>query len=321
MAISSAEDWLKALEHPDSRAMCRTIGLYPDDDTPKHIWFDWLDERAPDADTVNSLRMSLDAGKRINVLPACHPDICTYRGRFDAPFGLRGSSTRRLCLTGAVGCIDFFRWPSFAAIDELPIEGIACDALYANFAIHEILSRPAAAKLKTFRISGVHDDRSRVEFVVGATESLHLSNLRELKIDRSNLTPTYFASLARSAVFANLESLTIQQSHFVADEFFELAAPSGFPNLVSLRIVTCRIGTRRALELLNSPKFPKLSQLTLEADTIDEDGAIALSESPALSKLEVLNLHYSPIGRKGAEAIKASPHFRGKLGYMLGRWD
>lgn len=119
-------------------------------------------------------------------------------------------------------------------------------------------------------------------------------------------------SLAESPVLPSLTALTIiaKSSNGVSQRSFRrLFANPQLASLRCLRVASMRLGNLVA-ECLNASHFAALEELRLLHLSVDPTGVRALAHSPALANLRVLHLLNNQIGDTGLRDLLAAPGLR-----------
>lgn len=337
MVAVSWFEWLEVFEKPDSIAMCRTIRKYPFDDTPKHIWLDWLAEWGPDPDYAEFLRTKVGdplggsgASRPVIENPQNPAEIAWgCRGRFRMRWLDGGDNRSRMYRSGAIGCLviegncptdlaeSAVEAVSFSPYDVsidrtednfLRVAGVpAIEASYAptrEFAAAWTAS-PRFVETVRLDLSGTGTDSSEVAAIVG---SPHAAGLVELHLPWNPIGVDGAIALANSPHLGKLSLLFLMQCGIRADGVAALSRAVNLSTLRGLFIGDNGIGDAGARALANSPQFRNLAELSLQSNNIGDAGAIALANSPHFAKLHALDLSANDIGDAGAIALASSPY-------------
>jgi len=115
-------------------------------------------------------------------------------------------------------------------------------------------------------------------------------------------------ALASVPYLAQLTTLDLRMNWIGDVGTTVLASSPHLAQLIMLNLQNNEIGDAGATALSSSPHLARLTTLNLSANRIGNAGAIALSSSPHLARLTTLNLSMNQIGNSGASALASSPH-------------
>lgn len=146
------------------------------------------------------------------------------------------------------------------------------------------------------------------EEVTVLAESPYLGNLKELYLSGNQLTDATVATLARSLTMPRLEQLDLRDN-LVGDGGVRALAYHGQREaLTTLLLVNNEIGPAGAWALAGTPYLPNLTRLYLNYNPLEDDGANAFASSPHRKALRELDLRHSAIRQHGGLALAGSPH-------------
>ncbi|MBN9118343.1 MAG: TIGR02996 domain-containing protein [Planctomycetes bacterium] len=260
-----------------------------DDDTPRLVFADWLQENG-DEERAEFIRLQCDlangrpAGGAEHLLTANRkrwlvglpkgvrdrPDWCVFRRGFIAAMTVLGR-----------------HWLSRSVFDEHPdADGRAIRRLTA---------------LEELRIEQSWNT---------VVERPTLAGLRALTLTSAG--SGLIESLAGSPVLPSLTDLTIlaKSSDGVSQRSFRnLFSNPNLARLRRLRVGAMRLGNVVAEGLANQ-RFAGLEELRLRHVGLDAHGAEALARSPAVARLRALDLRNNPIGDTGLCELLAAPALR-----------
>lgn len=131
--------------------------------------------------------------------------------------------------------------------------------------------------------------------------SPHLSKLTRLELSGQDIGPAGAVALAASPYLTRLTGLDLAHLHFLD------ANGKG-------------ISDKGIAALASSSNLAYLSTLILKGNSITHKGATAIASSPHLGKLKQLHLDDNPIGDAGASALANSPHLRALIVLTLQMW-
>jgi uncharacterized protein (TIGR02996 family) len=138
-----------------------------------------------------------------------------------------------------------------------------------------------------------------------------LAGIEETYLSGNDFGPKGAAALGR-VPFRCLEDLDLFNNPLGDAGAAALMASPHLPAHLT-RLILClnRLGPASARAVAECAGLAGLSVLSLERNAVGDDGARALAESPHLAGLELLDLRETRITDKGAAALAASPHLAG----------
>ena len=274
----------------DEAAFREAIIADPDDDAPRLVYADWLEEHG-DAEYAEFIRVQCELARRVEAMFTAGETTwegirrrwlwsrvdaligrneAAWKSRYDLPavewtfeMSLRGIEFHR----GLPGIARFYSVEDFEKV---------ADALFSAAPIQEFHFFE-----KSYRV-GL--DLNRL------ANSRHLVLARRLSVSGGDHGDEMAILVARSPHLRNLRHL----------EFWS-------------------IGPEGAKAIADSPHLTELRQLDLKRNPIQDAGAVALAGSRHLARLAVLDLSYCEIGEDGARALAASPYLNELLTLQLGQ--
>jgi uncharacterized protein (TIGR02996 family) len=263
---------------PQVLALLRDIKEHPEDDTPRLVLADWLQEFG----TTESVRAR---GEFIYLQ-------CRLAAREDAGLAREAVERREYALWSAYGDDwlgpwrdwadrgNFFRgllrlafrglgWKAGERQDPAAwvwVDGLLVRELDAP-AARELASSPCLAHLLSLDLSGnpFSDEGARA-----LAASPHLANLRMLELNLTEIGDGGVAALASSPHLAGLTSLSLWDNRISAAGAEALASSRHLANLGALDLGSNHIGDEGALAFVHSPHLSRLSTLDLTGNGIDE---------------------------------------------------
>jgi len=261
--------------HHEYRALYAAVCAEPDDDAPRLVLADWLEENGED-DRAVAIRLSV------------------ARSRLDPLDPARWVADRRLSQAVDRRSLDWWRGglPKFA--------GVGWGTFDRGF-IHEarILDSPALlrhadalfAAAPIDRLSGLllEDDSLRM--------MRHLDRVRTIDLGGpGELEPGRLIPLAEADASAGLRELRIADGRYGDDVLTSLAACRGWPNLDTLDLSGNRFTPAGWLMLSDSPLLARLRQLDISNCDGVPPAVGELLESPCVPNLRRLNLKGTGVG-------------------------
>jgi uncharacterized protein (TIGR02996 family) len=261
-----------------------------DEDTPRLVFADWLQDNGDEARAefirlqCAEARGDASSAKRAAALLAKHRD----RWLLGLPKGLRDRPN---------WCV--FRRGFIASMTVLGRHWASASGLMNSSAGGKAIRRITA--LEELRIEQVW---------ANIVESRTLTGLRVLALPSAG--SGLIGSLAKSPILPTLTELTIEAKSsdgFAQWSFRDLFASRKLTRLRCLRVESMRLGNLVAVGLVN-PRFASLEELRLRHDSLDATGMEALARSPATANLRVLDLLNNQIKDAGLRHLLASPGLR-----------
>jgi len=312
-------------------ALLAAVLAHPDEDTPRLVYADWLDEHA-DSLPGRDPKEARARAEFIRLQIACEgrdedPDFDAARERVSEirsrywrswvpPFpegeGYWGFECRRGFVEGVHHMLA--RFPALAQklFALAPIRALS-GSLTPEM-IEPLAKCPYLQRIRSLDISGAEifgESRLTETHIRQLFSSPHLSDLRELRIAwMQNLATIVAETVASSETFAGLETATFWQYQFPLGAAIALAQSK----TLRLRRLTgweSTCGNAGAEALAQSPAISRLEWLNLGGCQITGVGATALAESPHLGPLWYLNLGGNQIRDEGVVAIAQSPRLAG----------
>jgi uncharacterized protein (TIGR02996 family) len=330
------------LDTATDTAFLRTILADPDDDAPRLIYADWLDEQG-DADRAEFIRLQIQFARMVpndadypevesRIVDLCrahhvewteqlpqieHVDWKVFRRGFistvkvDHPDALFAHARDIF----AAAPIQELRLHQFCPKDarrlaELPylrrIETL--DLGDGNrigiMGVEKLMASPHLRSLRELRLAGNALGSAAMRAVA------HSSYARDLAVLRVNRNDLYdgLAYLATSSAMAKLEKLDLHRTRTSEDAIVELSKSKHMTRLKWLDLSHNLVSTHAMLALAGSSVLTEVRDLFLDGNSIGTDGAIAMAQSPQFARLERLFLRQNNIRDDGAIALAESPH-------------
>ena len=306
-------------------ALLLAIRANPDEDTPRLVYADWLDEhadvlpgRAPAEVRARAefIRLQIAFAGRDD-----DPDFADARGRADALRSRYGAAWVKW--DPPTDARDFWYAPrgfpernvDIAMLPSIPDDDFArapvgvlhgCPTPYMaeRFATCSHLQRVRRLELSGY-VELTRGDLERV------FNSPYITGLRELLIAWfGNFATMITEVVAGSEQLAGLESFEFRQHQFTPGAARALA---GSQTIRLRRLVagSSDCGDESLSALAGSPAVSRLERLSLWACQLSAAGALALAESPHLGPLWYLQLGWNRIGPAGVTALARSPRLKG----------
>jgi uncharacterized protein (TIGR02996 family) len=324
-----------------------------DDDTPRLVFADWLQENGdePRAEFVRAQCAAArgDAGPhRAEELLAEHrgrwllglpkglldrPGWCVFRRGFVAAltvFGRYLASTSPLERNWDAGGKAIRR---VTALEELRIEqgwntlmdsrslaGLRALTLTSagSGLIESLAKSPVLPSLTGLTILAKSSDGVSLRSFRALFAKRNLAGLRRLHLESVDLGLVLTAGLT-APHFAGLEQLRLPSNSLVPPSVEPLVRGPAIANLRVLDLRNNPMGDAGLAHLLAAPGLRKVEALCLAECRLTAAAARALADWEGLQSVRVLDLRGNPLGPAGAETIAASPHARNLVEVRVGR--
>lgn len=276
----------------DSEPFLQEIIAAPDDDGPRLVYADWLEEQGDPRGEFIRLQCELaQSPVQPSRLDPLEKDFV-----HDGPAELRIREAEllreheRLWL-GAVGerCSKWMFHRGFVAFVELPASSFVAHGSQL-FAEHPIRTATLMG------ISGIMDQVAKCP---------HLARLNGLSIGPTRTYAFALVELLNSEHFPRLSRLNLIQNRLSDSAATVLANADRLNQLLELNLTDNDIRNDGAEALVNAVTFSNLQSLHFNKNSIRLLGARAIAESPYLQQLQYLDLRNNQIPRRGIDLVRA----------------
>jgi uncharacterized protein (TIGR02996 family) len=340
---------VKEAPRPEVLALLRACKEDPEDDAPRLVLADWLEEHGGPADAARAefIRMQCELAR----LDEEDPRRGELQGR---EWELNGqhAATWLGPMAGQVRCFAFERglvwvfnllgrsffsqkWDrlrgseayawldgvALSAVSRKDFERLLDSDLLANFnalALNDswVTAKKAAALARCPHLSGLTKlDLLQNDVGPEGTKALahspHLARLRSLNLWSNNVGVEGARALAESPLLARLAHLDLDYNGLGPEGAEALASAPAAPFLTTLELAANGIGPRGVAALLSSPLTEMVTSLHLAWNDLGDEGAQVLARSARLARLRELLVYSNEIGNAGAAALANSPHLAG----------
>ena len=322
----------------DGDDLFRAVLDNPEDDAPRLIYADWLDEHGR-PERAEFIRVQC-------AMTRVPPGTARWRPLFDRAQRLEREGRvawtgpvqdralearlRRGFVDGVRLTIDQFKRSAEELVRLEPIRVWAFSEVALLIGGRSFARLAADDRLLVVRALDTGRFQAD-ELVRTLATSRYLSNLRALIVPNKHPTPEAIAALFANAprldelemedahapsmrelwrrgAPARLRRLSLVHSHVTDQTVSQLAASAALVMLDVLRLDGNEITDRGARALAETDHLTELRELSLAGTAIGDIGAMALARSPALRNLRVLNLRDCQIDGPGAQALADSPY-------------
>jgi uncharacterized protein (TIGR02996 family) len=288
-----------------ARGFLEDIVAHPDDDTPRLIFADWLEEEG-DGSRAEFIRVQIERAR----LPKWDARQVRLRLREEALLAQHGLKWR-----GELPSIAGIEWEEFR-------RGFVATATFASFPVFKEKASAcwAATPIEAVSIRWPRRDES--------SESIApIPALRELSITDRLIDRRDVDRLADLPLLSTLRALNMRHCNLGGEGFRRLVASPHLGNLVALRVPGNAIGNRAIRALFDAASLTSLTELDLaeagsygrtrrygryrEDPVIEATDLAALASWPGLARLRALTLSGNNAQRRGLRALLSSPHVSG----------
>jgi uncharacterized protein (TIGR02996 family) len=268
-------------------ALLRAVLAAPDDDAPRLVYADWLDDHGDPARAA-FIRAQVELARRpadpSRLLQLRQAEVSLLRANRDAWTAWVPS------------------WAEARTFSRGFLEGIRAEA-------GDFIARSHEVRLRT-PLGAVQLD-GREELAAPVLRTPALDGLRSLTLSVP-VPAGAWEHLGGSPYLGQLRELNLN-SKGPADELVSaLIGSTSLPALRTLRLTWCTLGDEHTARLAGHPWVGRLRGLDLRNNFITDEGGRALIESPHLDRVQVLNLRGNPVA-DGRLADALRRRFEGRV--------
>jgi uncharacterized protein (TIGR02996 family) len=303
----------------------------PDDDAPRLVLADWLEEQNGEADRawgelvrneVQLQRAERDdrrcrAASALNLLEPgyVHSQECARQARA----ALHAARPELQALAERdVRLIQRWREPWAGPLFGRGVywsRGLLALHCGANGFPSRFMSAVAGSELGSW-LSELKLQHCKPDDVWRIARCPLLAELTDLRLNSRNVGPDGAAALACSPHLGRLACVSLSYAR-LGDDGVEAIAGAGWPSLAELQLGHTWIKSRGAAALAASAWLGRLRRLDLAHNEVDADTAAALFAGQTMPRLEWLNLGNNKLGPEGVEALLAPGRFPALRGLSL----
>jgi uncharacterized protein (TIGR02996 family) len=275
----------------DGYALLRAIEANPDEDTPRLVYADWLDEQATcESDRARAefirvqcaLAHELPDGRRADLAMREDQLLNEYRKQWQTAYPLRLPGyhvyVRGFLLPALTGADFAKHGEALAAV--VPLNYVWLQ--HAPQALKDVTQCPA---LRYVRYLCLESNQLRNHHLPVLLGSPHLTNVRALGLGNNSIGIAGCEALAAATTLPALRVLALY-SNPIKDRGLE--ALTGAPwtaNLVGLHVSNCGASAATVIRLAGRPAVSNLQSLDIADRDRDDTTARAVLDSPHLAKL------------------------------------
>jgi uncharacterized protein (TIGR02996 family) len=309
-----------AMTHDE--AFLQTIIENPDDDAPRLVYADWLEERGDPRGEFIRVQCALarmgGGDSRCPELQYQEQQLLgAHRAEWLGPLPQGAILYEPIFRRGFLEEVSLGPRTFLELGEQLfrlhPLRRLSFLGPDEEHHFAALAASPLLARLTALCIRGINDRGAEV-----LAASPHLTRLTALDLSQGRLGPGGARALASSPALKQLNSLSLYANVIGPQGAEALATSPYLARLTCLDLggLSCRygdvennIGDRGAEALAASPYLTRLAKLTLYLNLLGDAGVRALAASPTLANLVDLKLHGNYlITDDGVEALAASPH-------------
>ncbi len=285
----------------DHAAFLEAIAGRPDDDTPRLVYADWLEERGDPRGTFVRVQCALDRlsadDPRRPALEDQADDLLAAHGQeWAAP--LRGGAHEWRFRRGFVEWVDAdvetFLESGGTWFAAFPLRGVRL-RLQTPKLVSAVAACPHLARLKSLAVrGGFLRDRELRELLA----SPYLGQLTDLDLVDHGIETLGVRALTEFQLLPRLRFLDLSDNHALGDQAARvLAGASGAAGLHALNLARTNLTARGVSDLFGSPFLRGLRELDVStAKRRDPAGLVeSIAQSPVLTNLAALDLGGHPL--------------------------
>jgi uncharacterized protein (TIGR02996 family) len=293
-------------------AFLADICEHPDDDAPRLVYADWLEEHGQ-PERAEFIRVQCELARRGEYDPASVP--LRRRGRQlwhehggqwlrEVPAWARRWPEFRRGFLAAVRCtVSALARGGRALARRAPVEEVTLD-VRADWPLVTLAQLPALARVSALALRS----STLGKLGVGAlADSPHLGGLRRLHLQACRLAPPGVEALAGSPALGRLTGLRLVGVPLGREGAAALAGSRFLNGLTALGLSWGRFGDAGVAELAKSAWVRRLVELTLSGNDIRAEGLEPLTTARGWSRLRALDLSFNRLGDAEAEALARWP--------------
>ncbi len=285
---------------------------HPEDDTPRLVFADWLEDNG-EADRAEFIRVQIEAARLGRYEPrreALEQRIKALLDRYRKTWLQEVTAWARPGAwfeRGFVGKVECPAGQLLKSAAELfrraPVQAIVLKDASADQVV-ALAAAPFLARLTDISLTHIS-----IQPVAALLASPHLGRLLGFSLTSySPLGPDLGRSLALSAALTRLARLSLPRADIGPEGARFLASSPNVEHLATLDLSINSLGNEGTTELFTAPRLGRLKELYLSFNSIGPAGVRALATSPALAELTRLDLSANPLGPEGAQALAQSQH-------------
>ncbi|MFQ3650877.1 MAG: TIGR02996 domain-containing protein [Gemmataceae bacterium] len=296
------------------RGFWQDIAEHPDDDAPRLILADWLEDHGDEAQ-AEFIRVQIRRA-RLPIHDPEQPGLARREAELLARYEARWAGDLSLVAKDWSfhrGVIEQVQVGHLAPLldylheQPLPLRSVHWERL------GELRHPDDLARLRYLRELIAGYVALTAQELAALVDSPHLQSLQHLHLQAAHLLgPLTVEMLFQAPWFKQLKYLNLSMNNLTADSLRLLTESSKLPNLRELVLsYNNLIGNAGVIQLLRSPLARSLKLLDLSETGLTSRGIRDMASLPHLDQLETLRLANNDLGGAGVEALLRSPHLEG----------
>jgi uncharacterized protein (TIGR02996 family) len=300
------------------RAFLDAIIEDPEDDTPRLVYADWLDEQG-ESERAELIRLQIELPKLLEktrrqreleqrekqLVPEQLAAWCRQLKLKEDEIGLQRGFPEWVCLTPGQFCrhaIDLVRQTPFLELN-------LCDP-FSRAGMKRLADCEQLEHVRRLNLSRCEVDADVLEALLA---SKYLTQVRTLNLQACSLScDAVLAVLAAAAPrLPSLEHLDLRENRLEDEHLVPLLASPLVAQLKQLRLAYHnRISNSTLERLAAAPSLARLEHLEVDSRSVSAGGLKALLKAPTLTNLKHLELGGARVGNPGAHLLAESPASR-----------
>jgi uncharacterized protein (TIGR02996 family) len=296
----------KAASSPED-AFLQTVLEHPDDDIPRLVFADWLEEQGNPRGAF--IRLQCDRAKLTQHDPAWKT-LLAQESALLKQFEAEWSKPVSRLVDAVHYRRGFIEHVSVSATKLLKnaerlfrLAPVCSVRLEHADSLPEIGASPWLARVVELDLSANPLGSKSLQALV---RSEQCRNLRVLRLDRCVVGVPSAEVLANAPALASLQVLSAAGNAIGPDGIRLIARSPHLTQLCDLNVAENQLDSEGASALCETSA--RLTRLSIGNNRIGNDGVAALARSPQVAELRHLDLQNNAVGNLGVEAIIQSPH-------------
>jgi uncharacterized protein (TIGR02996 family) len=285
---------------------------HPEDDGPRLVYADWLDEHGQGARAefirtqIELAKVSADDPRR----PEWEARERALRQEAPVAEGVRPLGLHPNFVAFRRGFVEEVALEPGEFLDQAdrlfrlaPIRSVVLQADTTPDVFARLADCPCLARVTSLVIHALDEEDARA-----LASSPYLTGLRRLGLEgNEDLSDEGVEVLAASTALAQLTALDLTETGITARAVRALADSPSLGGLTTLKLGENRLDPGAALAIAGSAHFAHLEELFLEWGVVGDEGVRALAASTHLARLRLLNLSNNDLTTAAVRDLTTSP--------------
>lgn len=281
----------------------------PDDDAPRLIFADWLEERGDPRGAFIRVQCQLagpspDLFEREQLLKQESALLKLHRAEWSksVPHYVKETGYRRGFLETVVITAAHLLWNADALFRHVPTVR-RLRILHLRDHLPEIANAPWMERIVELDVSGNELGGRSLQALA---QSSYCKHIEILDLNNCKLNQASIACLAAAPNFQSVRILRMKGNQIGSEGMHAIARAPGLQNLRRLSLDENQIEDQGAIALTDEPTF-LLEKLVLGGNRIGNSGATAVAQCAKFAGLRQLRLDRNQISNVGVQALATSP--------------